>query len=98
MEQNNKTTLAGGNKRVGPIVVTLIVVLILVIIGLYIFATKIGPPDISYMTDQTSSTTAQVQTVQTAATVQPITNTADDVQSLRNDLKTSTNGVDSQNF
>jgi len=82
------------NKKIGPIVVTLVVVLVLVIVALYIFASKISQPDTSEMTDSGATTT----TVQQPQPVPVVTNKADDPQSLKNDLNTSVQGLDSQNF
>ena len=94
MEPNNQTTAPVEHKKVGPIVVTLVVVLILVIVALYIFASKISQPN--------PADTAETETVATTTVSQQqvptVTNTADDPQSLKNDLDTSVSGLDTQNF
>lgn len=82
MDQNNQAGKA--EKKVGPIVATLIIVLILIIVALYLFASKVNPP-------ATPSDTATEQTG-TAVTTQT------DVQNLQNDLNNATNGLDQQNF
>ena len=96
MESNNQTAQPMEHKKIGPIVVTLVIVLVLIIVALYIFASRIGQPDDSEMTDSTvPATTTAIQQPQPVPTV---TSTADDVQSLKNDLNTSVKGLDSQNF
>jgi cell division protein FtsN len=74
----------GGEKKVGPIVATLIIVLILIIAALYLFASKVNQPAIP--------TDASVTTGNAAPA------SAQDIQSLQNDLNSSTNGLDKQNF
>ncbi|MEN9912631.1 MAG: hypothetical protein RLY66_39 [Candidatus Parcubacteria bacterium] len=71
------------HKKVGPIVAIAAVVLILIIGALYIFASRMGTTD-----DSSAS----------AETVQPVTNTSDDVSDIEADLDTSIDGLDSQNF
>lgn len=73
-------------KKVGPIVATLIIVLVLIIAALYLFAAKVNQPAIP--TDATmngSTTTAPA-------------NSPTDIQSLQNDLNGATTGLDKQNF
>ena len=93
MEQNTAPgTIGGAPKKVGPIIVGLIVVLVLIVVGLYMFASRPATDKgmVEFKTNTSSSTVVQ--------TVKPITNTADDAQSLQNDLNNSTTGIDSQNF
>lgn len=71
----------------GPIIATLVIVLILIIAALYIFASRVNQPTIP--SDQTAGQVRPVQAV---------TSTSTDVQSLRNDLNSATKGLDSQNF
>ena len=84
------------HKKVGPIIGTLVIILILVIAALYIFASHVNqqalPTDASTQGASASQASADQQSVQ------PVTNKADDVQSLQADLNASTNGVDNQNF
>ena len=75
-------------KKIGPIISTLIIVLILIMAALYIFASQV--------TQQTLPT--DDSTDASSTTVQPITNNSDDVQSMQNDLNASTQGLNSQNF
>ncbi len=74
-----------GEKKVGPIVATLIIVLILIIAALYLFASKINQPAVP--TD--NSPAVADQGANTAAT---------DGNSLQSDLNGATNGLDKQNF
>ncbi len=95
MDQNNQpiTQQPGpvvtpqGEKKVGPIVATLIIVLILIIAALYLFASKINQPD----TAAENSLAAGVQASDT-------TMSQEDVQSLQDDLDSATTGLDQQNF
>lgn len=89
------TSMGNGHRKVGPIVATLIIVLVLIIAALYLFASRLNqqaaPAD--------TTATSEVDLTATATqSVQPITNTANDPQSLQNDLNKATNGLDSQNF
>ena len=95
MDTNNQTTQPVEHKKIGPIVVTLVVVLVLIIVALYIFASKIGQREDSEMTDAATTTAPVAQQPQA---IPVVTNTADDPQSLKNDLDTSIKGLDSQNF
>ncbi len=79
-------------KKVGPIIVTLIIVLVVIIGILYAFASRINQPATPTDTDLTSSQATADETVQ------PLTGTGDDPASLQNDLNMSTDGLDSQNF
>ena len=93
MEPNNQVPNSqapvGEHKKVGPIVAVLIIVLILIIAALYLFAARINREAVP---SDNNTSAGQNQTVQ------PITNKADDVDSLDADLDAATNGVDSQNF
>ncbi|MEI6396522.1 MAG: hypothetical protein WCO48_00370 [Candidatus Taylorbacteria bacterium] len=95
MDTNNQTTQPTEHRKIGPIVVTLVVVLVLVIVALYMFASRISQQGAPDMTKSDTSTAPVVQQPQTVPTV---TNTADDVQSLKDDLNASVSGLDSQNF
>jgi len=78
------------HKKVGPIIATLVIVLVLIIAALYIFASKVSQRTASdQMTDRPATT---------SATVQAVTNKSDDLNSIQADLNASTNGVDQQNF
>jgi len=85
MDTTNQPNVQG-RKNIGPIIITLVVVLILIIGGLYIFASR--------MSLQTLPSDAL--TPATTTNVKVITNKADDVKSLQNDLKSATDGLDSQ--
>lgn len=84
----------GEHKKVGPIIATLVIVLILIIAALYLFASKVSQ---RAGTDQMTDPTVSPEATDTQS-VQPVTNTSDDLQSIQDDLNTSTNGVDQQNF
>ena len=70
-------------KKVGPIVATLIIVLVLIIAALYVFASKVKEPAIP--TDSSDATS-------TVSTGSP------DLNSLQSDLNNSTSNLDKQNF
>ncbi len=80
------------HKKVGPIIATLIIVLILIIAALYLFASKINQPTVP------SNDTASNDSAVNVDTVKPVTNTSDDPAALQADLNASTNGLDGQNF
>jgi len=89
------------HKKVGPIVATLVVILIIIIGILYFIASKVNqqviPTDNSAIA--TDNSNAPINAAPSAApTVTPITNKADDLNSLNADIKASANGVDSQNL
>jgi len=88
-----------GHKKVGPIIATLVIILILIIAALYVFASRANqqaiPDDgsMSAVSDGSSSTQTGA-----SATVAPVTGTSTDLQSLQHDLDAATRGVDQQNF
>lgn len=85
------------HKKVGPIVVTLVIVLALIIVALYFFASRIDKRAIP--ADDISTTNSSTSTsITTTKTVTPVTSTKDDVKSLENDLNTSIDGVNSQSI
>ena len=86
--QQTPPMMAPEHKKVGPIVAILVVALVLIVGALYIFASRMNQQP----TDGTSDTAS------TQTSVQPVTNSADDVNSTEADLNTSVNGLDSQNF
>lgn len=95
MDQTNQPAAAmptqtGQEKKVGPIIAILVIVLVLIIAALYIFASKINQSAIP--TDNSAD-----QTVSDGS-VPAVTGSADDVNSLQNDLNVSTQGLDNQNF
>jgi len=92
--QPENTTPSQSAKKVGPIVSTLVIVLILVIAALYLFASKVNKPAIPETNDASDVTASTT----TTTGVQPITSTSDDPSDIMNDLNSSTNGVDQQNF
>ena len=81
------------DKKVGPIISSLIIVLVLIFAALYLFASRITQPS---LTDD--STSGDTQTASSSNGVKPVTSTSTDVKSLQSDLNASTNGLDNQNF
>jgi uncharacterized protein HemX len=90
------------HKKVGPIVAVLVIVLVLIIGALYLFASQMNneqaPIDTSVAAQMTPSTETSSELPAPTATVQPVTNTADDLSSLEADLNTSAKGLDTQSF
>lgn len=90
MEPNNTNNpipaSTDSKKKVGPIVVTLAVVLVLIIGALYLFASSVN---------KGSSIEEQAGVVET---VKPVTNTGDTVQDLNADLNSATQGLEQTNF
>ncbi len=82
MNENNPS--GNGEKKVGPIVATLIIVLVLIIAALYLFASKVNQP--------------AIPTDATVAGQNAAPNTPADISSLQSDLNNATNGLDKQNF
>jgi len=91
-----------GDKKVGPIIATLVIVLILIIAALYLFASRINQPaipdDNTVSAGNLDGTAIVNNDSQAPAAVQPTTSTSTDIRSLQNDLNNSTNGLDNQNF
>jgi hypothetical protein len=85
-----------GEKKVGPIIATLIIVLVLIIVALYLFAARINQPAIP--DDNSTAAGGAAETVTADQSVQPVVGTSTDLQSLQNDLNQSTTGLDNQNF
>ena len=90
------------HKKIGPIVASLIVILLLVIGALYVLASRVNKqvPSIDNTsgtvletanTDLSSSQTAPIE-------IQPITGTSDDMNSLQADLNASLKGIDAQSI
>ncbi|MCX6715735.1 MAG: hypothetical protein NT077_01805 [Candidatus Taylorbacteria bacterium] len=78
-------------KKVGPIVATLIIVLVLVIAALYLFASKIN--ETPGNTPEENNLAGTVQT-----TPVPAPNSTEDLKALQSDLDSATTGLNSQNF
>lgn len=93
MPVNTPTNTPSENKKVGPIIAILVVVLILIIGAIYLFASRVNQqvPSDTNIADN-SLTSSQPETVT------PVTNKADDINSIEADLNASTNGLDNQNF
>ncbi|MFA6315134.1 MAG: hypothetical protein WC648_02085 [Candidatus Paceibacterota bacterium] len=85
--QNNDAS----HRKVGPVIVTLVVVLIVVIGALYLLASKINKESVP----SENSTYSQVES---ASDVPTVTNPSDEVMDIQQDLEVSTSGLDEQNF
>lgn len=90
-QNNQQPTASADHKKVGPIIATLIVILIVIIAALYIFAARSTTETLPM---EATSTKSAID----AQLVQPVTNKADDINSLDSDLNTSAKGLDNQNF
>ena len=90
--------ISSGDKKVGPIIATLVIVLILIIAALYLFAARINQPAIP--TDDSTATSDEAPADSSAAeqSVPAVTGTSTDTASLKSDLNASTAGLDNQNF
>ncbi len=124
MDQNSQQALANNStpafdgmpesplpphhKKVGPIVAILVLVLVMVMAGLYFFASQLNNAQ-TPTTDASNNASANqivfqqnVQPAENTAVVSPsvtpITNTDNDPQSLANDLNAATNSLGSQSF
>ena len=98
---NGMSSDSSEHKKVGPIIAMLVIVLVLIIVALYLFASKVNNQQ--FPVENTTATSSMSEATETAAvnqaiSIQPIINTADDVQSLQNDLNKSIDGLDSQSF
>jgi hypothetical protein len=91
----NQAPMDPNHKKVGPIIATLVIVLVLIIAALYLFASKVSQRAATDQMTDTPSTTNQTGQTQT---VKPVTNSSDDLKSIQMDLNASTNGVDNQSF
>jgi len=91
------TTSQKTPKKVGPIIATFIVIVIVIAAILYFMGSN-SNKQAPMPTINSALATQQADVSQASTSVQPITNTADDVQSLQDDLNNSTAGIDSQNF
>jgi hypothetical protein len=87
MDTNNQPVPSENKKNIGPIIATLVIVLILIVGALYVLASHISQQTLPADALNTSSTTVQV-----------ITNKSDDVNSLQSDLNSATDGLNNQNF
>ncbi len=94
------------NRKFGPIIAISIIILVVIIVAIYLFASQIGPSTttqdsvntganiISATPDQNTNTTVNA----TPQTIAPVSNTADDVNSLQKDLDSSIQGIDTQSI
>jgi hypothetical protein len=87
-DQANPNDHNNTEKKVGPIIASLIIILILLITALYVFASRISQPVTPNDGPSTDAVTA----------VPPIAGTSTDLQSIQNDLNASTKGLNSANF
>ena len=99
MDQNQPNVPQGvptsaPKKHVGPIIASLIIVLVLIIAALYVFASRISLQNAANSVDNTATTTDQTLTT----VIVPVTSTSTDPQSLQDDLNNSTQGIDDLNL
>ena len=86
-------------KKIGPIISIFVVIVIIIAVILYFVGSNSNKqPIVSTDTSSVATQQSAVDQSNQPQTVQTVTNTNDDVQSLQNDLSSSTAGVDSQNF
>jgi hypothetical protein len=76
------------NKKLGPIVAILVIVLVLIAAAIYLFATR-GTTAEQIDSDNDTASSQEVQ---------PVTNNSDEVSDLEADLDASVTGLDDQNF
>ncbi|MFA6458838.1 MAG: hypothetical protein WCV79_00330 [Candidatus Paceibacterota bacterium] len=75
------------HKKVGPIVAILVIVLVLIVAALYLFASKLNKqPVMLENTNGTESAFIAEENSSPMPVVSPVTGTADDPDSLSNDL------------
>lgn len=87
------------HKKAWPMIAILVVVLVLVVAALYLFAS--GSNDQAVVPEGDGGAIAEEQGGTVAGetqSVQPVTNTADDTQSLEQDLNSAIEGLETQNF
>jgi hypothetical protein len=87
-------------KKIGPIIAVLVAILIIVIVSLYLVASKTSRGDTDYQSDLNTNpiSTDIISTDETPQEINPISNTADDIDSLQADLEQAISGLDSQNI
>jgi uncharacterized membrane protein YjfL (UPF0719 family) len=85
------------HKKIGPIITTFVTIIVIIALALYLFASKSNNQQL-IPNDNSSVATEQSSAGKSSGSIQTITNTSDDVQSIQNDLNNSTIGIDSQNF
>lgn len=98
---NTGTPIPPEHKKVGPIAAVLVVVLLIIVAALYFFALSLNktPKTESVMTGTSAATNADTGTAPvTDQSVAPVNSTADDPQSLSNDLEMSTSGTENLDF
>ena len=92
----------GEHKKVGPIISALVILIIIIIIALFVLASNVNkqvvPVDTAMENIANDSAMQTDQNPAPSVSVAPITNTADDLQSLQADLNASINGVDAQSI
>jgi hypothetical protein len=86
------------HKKVGPIIATMVIVLVLIVAALYVFASQVNKQTMPIIDNSMVNNSPVSSQPAIQSTVQTIQNNADDIQSLQNDLNKSTDGIDSQNF
>lgn len=97
------TPIVTSQKKVGPIVAIAIAVVVIIAVAIYMFSSRYTV--VNPTTQQTTETGANVNNavseqniVTPEATVAPISNTTDDLDSLQNDLDSSIKGLESSSI
>ena len=89
-------------KKVGPIIAIAVAILIIIAVAVYMYSSRVNV--VSPNSDQANNGAnlnpvaneqKPAQATETPATIAPVTNTQDDVDSLKKDLDSSINGLDS---
>jgi len=92
-------------RKFGPVIAISIIILVIIVIAIYLFASQItissptqdnintGANTLSAIPDQNNTTVDSAP-----ETIEPISNNADDLNSLQKDLDSSIQGIDTQNI
>ncbi len=89
MDSDNQVTYSGepSQKKFGPIIATLVVILILIIAALWLFASKSNEEPIPTGDNGAAGIVEE-------GTVQPVTNTSTEPADLQSDLNASVEGLE----
>lgn len=94
--------IATSQKKIGPIIAIAIAVVVIIAIAIYMFSSRYTVVNPEAQTTETGANVNNViieqNTIVPEATVAPITNTKDDIDSLQNDLNSSINGLESSSI
>ena len=99
--QNVQPVVSAPAKKVGPIVAIFAIVVIILAVVIYLAVSgsnKYAPTQEINTSLAQGAATVQSQNLPVDSQAKVITSTDDDLQSIQNDLNSSTRGLDSQNF